>query len=625
MQNTVNGTDPTVKLRTLWTQRGILETELAVGRKGTIVHGARACAAAVSWSALVSELPEATAQSGPVVILGEEIGRGGMGVVRSAMQRSLGREVAVKAPLSGTGADATESLLREAWISGQLEHPNVVPVYALYRDEQAPLLVMRRVEGREWSLALRDGATIESHLRTLIQVCHAVHFAHTRGIVHLDLKPGNVMLGSYGEIYLLDWGISVCVRDDLPEFLPRARQVQGILGTPAYMAPELASGDGGAIDARTDVYLLGAMLHEILTGRPPHDAPTVLAALVSAFASEPPAWPSGVPPELGAIATRALARSPDDRYRSAAELREALEEYLVHADSLSLATAAHDRLVRVEKLLSTGGDDDELDMLAAEAEFGFRQALHVWPGNASARASLQRLLERLIERDLVRKRWQLAQRRLAELPEPRPDLEEQVRTLLLADSRAADELKRLRDDADLGTSADERSAMAYVGALLWFVGLVGLGQADHWGILHATHWHMLAITGGGTVVFAWLVHRYKRELFVNAINRNAIALLSVGWALGDLYWVGAWAVNMPFDSAVVGVAPVTVFVIAGHAASVDRRLVPHALVAFAGNALMFPFPVWGLELMGLTGGIVLIMLGWTWKRAPLASHVSRTS
>ncbi|MCB9596866.1 MAG: serine/threonine protein kinase [Sandaracinaceae bacterium] len=615
---TSGGTDAVAvgELQTVWAERGIVATELAVDRKGTIVQVARPHETTVSWSAVVSALPEATAEGGPLVVLGAELGRGGMGVVRSATQRSLGREVAVKTSLEHAGASATQALLREAWISGQLEHPNVVPVYALYRGDDAPLMVMRRVEGREWSLTQQSGETLEHHLRVLTQVCHAVQFAHTRGLVHLDLKPSNVMLGSYGEIYLLDWGIAVCVREDLPEFLPRARDIAAVLGTPAYMAPELAAGNGAAIDARTDVYLLGAMLHEILTGEPPHVGPTLLASLTSAFLSEPHAYPATVPPELAAIATRALSRDPDDRYGSAAELREAVEDYLVHADSLSLAAAAQQRIDQIDAKIGAEGDDADLDQLAAEAEFGFRQALHVWPGNEAARVALQALIERLVRRDLAKQRWQLAQRRLADLPEPRPELDREVERLRVASAKTAFELERLRHDADLGTATDQRSAMAYLGAFLWCAALVGLGQLDHWGVVAATHWHMLAVTGGGTVIFAAMVYRYREALFVNAINRNAVALLSVGWILGDLYWVGAWAVQTPFEAAVIGVFPVCVFVIAGHAASVDRRLVPHTVVAIVGNLILFVFPAWGLEGLGITGGVVLVMLGRTWRRLP---------
>jgi hypothetical protein len=256
----------------------------------------------------------------------------------------------------------------------------------------------------------------------------------------------------------------------------------------------------------------------------------------------------------------------------------------------------------------------EIDTLAAEAEFGLRQALHVWPENSAAQESLQALLERLIEYDLDRKRWQVAHRRLIDLPEARPALEERVNASRAASTRAMAELEQLRDDVDLDLSARQRSIMAYIAAFLWSVTQVSLGLADHYGVVRAAHWHMLAITVGGTFVFAGLVYIFRHALFANAISRNAVALLSVGWILGDLFWVGAWVVGMSFDEAVLGVAPITVFVIAGHAASVDRRLVLHAAIAVTGYVMTFFLPWFGLELIGLTGGVVLTLMGWTWSQ-----------
>lgn len=616
-------------LRRSWDARGICETDLAVDAGGTIVSGAPTVAAPMAFSAVVAALPRVDADGDHLVALGAEIGRGGMGVVRSARQRALDREVAVKTTLETTTEHATQALLLEAWISGQLEHPNIIPVHALYREGDAPLLVMKRVEGRAWSTALREGGSLVTHLRTLVQVCHAVHFAHDRGFVHLDLKPENVMIGSYGEIYLLDWGIAASLRDDMPDFIPRARDIRGLLGTPHYMAPELASGGDGTIDERTDVYLLGAVLHQILTGKPPHAAKTLMASVLSAYKSRPPSWPADVPQELATIAGKALARDPAERYGSAAELREALEDYLVHADSLKLTAAAQERFDRILEALDGDGsvvdaktgnrratDQGEVDRLAGEAEFGFRQALHVWPQNDEARTALQALLERLIERDLDTKNWQLAARRLADLPTPRPELEARVDALRQASSEVVEELERLREDADLGKADQQRAFFGYFGAFAWTAALGGLGIADRFGLLKADHLHMLLITLGAAVAFSTITYRARRALFSNTINRNAVALLAMGWFSGVLYWVAMWAVGAPFQASVVGIGPLIAFVIAAAAASVDRRLVPHAVVGVLGMIVLLLLPSWGLFVMALTGAVVLTMLGRTWGSKP---------
>ncbi|MBM4319214.1 MAG: serine/threonine protein kinase, partial [Deltaproteobacteria bacterium] len=217
--------------------------------------------------------------------LRSKLGEGGMGVVYLAEQVALGRPVAVKS-ISPVRQDARTVgiLLHEAWITGQLEHPNVVPVYTLGQDEAgSPLLVMKRIEGVSWREVLSgkallpagqgDGAETEPlvrHLQVLMQVCRAVHFAHSRGIIHCDLKPDNVMIGEFGEVYVLDWGVAVSLHQERDDSYPLARDVDSPVGTPAYMSPEQAMGQGCRFSPATDVYLLGAILHEILTGERRH-------------------------------------------------------------------------------------------------------------------------------------------------------------------------------------------------------------------------------------------------------------------------------------------------------------------------------------------------------------------
>lgn len=197
--------------------------------------------------------------------MGETIGEGGMGVVRRAEQLTLRREVAVKQLRADTHRTyAQEQLLREAWVTGGLEHPNIVPVYALGTDPDGnPVIVMKKIEGTAWKDLIDlgdapsghadlDAATdrLAWHLNVFQTVCNALAFAHSRGIIHRDIKPDNVMVGAFGEVYLLDWGIAVSLDD---ETLPLARDVKTVAGTPAFMAPEMASADGESIDQRTDV------------------------------------------------------------------------------------------------------------------------------------------------------------------------------------------------------------------------------------------------------------------------------------------------------------------------------------------------------------------------------------
>jgi len=613
-----------------WSKRGIDASMLTTNRRGTVCPATRPNALpAASFDDVINRLPQALGEEGPLVVFGAELGRGGMGIVRLAQQRSLDREVAVKTTLGTSDPVITESLLREAWISGHLEHPNVIPVYALYREDQAPLMLMKRVSGSSWSdvLARDHGATHwETHLRTLVQLCHAVHYAHERGFAHLDLKPDNVMIGHYGEIYLLDWGVSVSLTGVHPPFIPLAVNCRDVVGTPAYMSPEQAHGDGESFGPRTDVYLLGAVLYEIVTNQPPHLRDTMMECVLAAHQSAPPRWPEGreIPPELAAIVGRAMARDPGDRYASAAEFREALEDYLVHADSLAMAALARDRSEAVTRALESKADESaasDIDQLASEAEFGFRQALHVWNGNARAKQGLQELLEQLIAVDLERGRWRIASRRIQGLPKPRPQLMDQVNRLREAETQQAHELQQLRADVDLSRSARQRSLMMYFGAFCWTFILVGAGLLDRFEVVDVGHAHLFGITLFAAVTFSSLVLTARDALFANAVNRNVVALLALGWGFGVMYWINVWAVDMPFKQAVIGIGPLIAFVVGASAATVDRRLIPHAIAAIIGAFLQPLFLDVALEFLGLVGGTVLAMLGVTWRRPPAeATH-----
>ncbi len=207
------------------------------------------------------------------------LGRGGMGEVFLCTDRRIGRDVAVKV-IAASHRDNEElktRFLHEAYIQGQLEHPSVVPIYDLgVAPEVGPYFVMKRVRGTTLHAvlkALRDGdpEALQRHTRGKLlsmfrQLCLAIDYAHAHGVLHRDLKPSNVMLGDFGEVHVLDWGLAKPLSTPTRE--ARAPTVGGmVLGTPGYMAPEQADRDR-EVDVRTDVYALGAILYEILTLRP---------------------------------------------------------------------------------------------------------------------------------------------------------------------------------------------------------------------------------------------------------------------------------------------------------------------------------------------------------------------
>jgi eukaryotic-like serine/threonine-protein kinase len=270
--------------------------------------------------------------------LGEVIGRGGMGEVILARDRAFGREVALKRMRADNPApEHVERFLREAKIQARLEHPAIAPVHELgYDSEGLPYFTMKRVGGATLA-ALLEAKTEKPQrlLRALVDVCHAVELAHSRRIVHRDLKPSNIMLGDFGEVYVLDWGVARVlgseraptspVVDDVPS-LDGVTKAGALLGTPGYMAPEQVRGE--PVGPPADVYALGSMLFEILAGEPLHPRTDAIASTI-ANPSRSPAQRSTrtVAPELDAICTAALAAIADER-PSAGAVANAIQDYL---------------------------------------------------------------------------------------------------------------------------------------------------------------------------------------------------------------------------------------------------------------------------------------------------------
>ncbi|MBA3501630.1 MAG: serine/threonine protein kinase, partial [Deltaproteobacteria bacterium] len=202
--------------------------------------------------------------------VGEILGRGGMGEVVLAEDKTIGRRVAIKRMRAATPTpDAVARFLREAHIQARLDHPAIVPVHELGHDKDGrPYFTMKRLAGVTLHTVLKEGkATPQKLLRAFVDVCLAIEFAHQRGIVHRDLKPSNIMLGHYGEVYVLDWGVARVIGDaELAgvaiDSLEGETQQGAVLGTPGYMSPEQMRGD--EITPATDIYALGAILFEIL-------------------------------------------------------------------------------------------------------------------------------------------------------------------------------------------------------------------------------------------------------------------------------------------------------------------------------------------------------------------------
>jgi tetratricopeptide (TPR) repeat protein/tRNA A-37 threonylcarbamoyl transferase component Bud32 len=280
---------------------------------------------------------------------------GGLGRVWIARDADLNRDVALKElkPSPANHPETARRFVKEAQVTGQLEHPNIVPVYELgHRSEDnQPYYTMRFVHGQtlrdavaEYHRQLRSGHDDPVEwlrlLQAFVSICNAVSYAHSRGVIHRDLKPDNVLLGAFGEVLVLDWGLAKTgdTKDehltpiDVSEKASLHTTLSGrILGTPAYMAPEQAEGLVELVDERTDVYGLGAILFEILTGRPPHlygDTADIIGQIIRDPTPPPRSVNSATPRALEAVCAAAMAKERSRRYPAAEELARDIQRYL---------------------------------------------------------------------------------------------------------------------------------------------------------------------------------------------------------------------------------------------------------------------------------------------------------
>ncbi|MBA2544654.1 MAG: protein kinase [Deltaproteobacteria bacterium] len=292
--------------------------------------------------------------------LGTVIGRGGMGEVLLARDRDLGRDVAIKRMRSSNPSDdAIARFLREAKIQSRLDHPSVVPVHELGHDpEGRPYFVMKRLTGVTLENRLRTDA-LQPLLHAFTDICRSVAFAHSRGIIHRDLKPANIMLGEYGELYVLDWGLARVLdeADDVAGVADLASadgetRTGEVLGTPGYMAPEQLR-DAASAGRPADVYALGTILFEILAGEPLHErGQSALASTLTDIDHSPARRGTReVPPELDALCFAALEPVPENR-PSAQSLATDVQAYLDgDRDVAQRRALAADELVKARAAL----------------------------------------------------------------------------------------------------------------------------------------------------------------------------------------------------------------------------------------------------------------------------------
>ena len=333
------------------------------------------------------------------IALGNILGSGGMGIVYEGYQTLPERNVAVK-KAKDNDLVLEKLLLHEAKISGMLEHPNIVPIHEIRRSQDDQYeIVMKRIQGTSLKSYMGEHRHtmhgFDRCLEALAHTCNALAYAHDRGIIHRDVKTQNIMLGQFGETYLLDWGIAIQM--DKPDDFPVA-----LVGTPSGMPPEMLHGDPARVSPVTDIYLMGSTLHELLMGHPRHSAKASASfqELKESINSESLfSYPDSVPEVLADLANDCCRHNPTDRIQSILTVRDRIKEFLKKRNALELLASGKHEMSIVRKLLH----EEQLSQLNRvklyhhihRARFAFERALVVDPSLEESRQELQHLVDQL--------------------------------------------------------------------------------------------------------------------------------------------------------------------------------------------------------------------------------------
>ena len=563
------------------------------------------------------------------VIIEKKLGEGGMGEVWQGKQSTLHREVAVKKlRFPENKPSMLLKLLKEAWITGQLEHPNVVPVHVLGLDEDgSPAFAMKRINGFSWKElltgqrelpeGLQGSTTLEKHIRILKQVCNALHFAHSKGIIHRDLKPENVMIGEFGEVYLVDWGIAIHLSQLAQK--PRSKKNSVVHGTPMYMAPEMAAGEEGRLGVTTDVYLLGATLHEVLTGEPPHTGDTIYQILINAVHSKPQKYDESIPPELAEICLRAMHKDPKQRYPDAEAFRKALANYLTHMSSHQIRREATSRLQQLRQHLkcvekTQREDVEEIYQLFGQIHFGFQHALRTWQDNVAASEGLQEALELMIHYELEKQHIRAASTLLAQLPKPNDELAQLVAEKnhsYLEQQAKFEALAHLSQELDLSIQAQPRSYLMICMAWLWG------GLPLFMELLYDLGWYVETarddlLLSGVRFLGSFLCLWWWRSLWRTRLNRNLLMALGLAMVTMFLFWIMGLRLGLSLPK-ILALESLPMFgFFAFIATLVDQRL--RSILWLYGVILLFA--LWKPQLApygtGLGNIIAFLLAGWIW-------------
>lgn len=459
-------------------------------------------------------------------VLQQEIGRGGLGRVVEAIDRVFDRIVALKLLVEDADPGHVDRFRYEAQITGSLDHPHIVAVHdmGILAGSREEFFAMKRIQGENLSSVIAQRKwPLHRLIEAFRDIALALAYAHARGVIHRDLKPANVMLGEFGEVFVVDWGLAHSIREStarketwdragaLPASAGRLTLAGSVIGTPQYMSPEQARGELEAIDERSDVYGLGAILYQILCGRPPFDGTDVRQVLRSVVAEDPrpPSEYGPVDAQLEAIALRALAKDRSRRFASARELANEIDAWLEGVRDL-----------RKREAIAEGHLSE-----AARFRTGWAEAVAAWRSARREKAAFQDRMALMEESTGLLAAWKLEDR-----------IEALSRTGIQAFVEAD-----IRLAAALSILPGHRGARRQRADLYWERFLQAEEEGDERGMLQARRvleevddgTHRASLQGDG--VLSLVTHSYRCPCLLQGRRAPESDMSVLGWhpATGD--------------------------------------------------------------------------------------------
>lgn len=565
------------------------------------------------------------------------LGEGGMGRVFLGKQEYPSREVAIK-ELKEQSTQKGKLLLREAMITGKIPHPNIIPIHELKLTNQGPEIIMQRVDGHSFEHFLdrkpQKGTQLLYCIDILKDVCNALIYAHDKGVFHRDIKPENIMLGHYGEIYVLDWGIALDTKMPLSN-----RKV--IVGSPAYMAPEMLTGYEKDVSVQSDIYLLGSTLHEILVGSPRHIGNTLQDVFDSVQRSEPYEYPSSIFEKLGVLCNKACHVDPAQRHISVREFQQELSECIVHWDAIKLCNKAQETLdhlqITLQQMEMIFADSDKsitnfshvLGMSLTnheeiidnsnkyfiQARFGFEQALLLWPECEIAHEGIKKTLLTMFDISVCKGQYDNTLSVYEDLQKYPLDDETKVycKNILEKLQKNQNKLQRLIESQDTSLTQPSRKVLGYSIAVVSLLLVMILYLHNKFIDPELSAKRFVYVILIADVPLIGLALYYRRVLFSNAIGQLAFFTI-----LGGLSGLTANRfIGWQFDSDPKSILVIDTFIL-GVAVLNSTPVLPSgiylALCSAVLGCLSLFFPQLAFDLHLLSIAVVAIGIALDWSR-----------